>query len=152
MTSRAKKRAIEGLSDKVMPLLGEADRLAFAWLEAGLSEHGITLAEFRIVGVLLGEPQGVNQKELARRLGIAPPSVSVALAKLEKAGHVARTVSVADSRARDVRLAEQMPSIDGVIELIGALEAKALAGVRRKDLEVTRATLNRIVENLSKPS
>ena len=87
------------LATALMPAIARADRLGFAWLEAKLRPKGITVADFRIVGSLLGEQEGLSQRELAARLGVRPPTVSVALDKLEQAGIVERLPSASDARA-----------------------------------------------------
>ena len=55
---------------------------------------------------ILGEGQGMTQRELTERLGIQPGSASELVGKLERAGYIRRTVSETDRRTADIRLTE----------------------------------------------
>lgn len=144
----ASRSSVKSLGGQLMALIARADRLAFRDLAAALAPLGVTLADFRVVGALMGEAEGLGQKELASRLGIEPATLSVALAKLERAGHVERTVAEHDSRARVVRLAAGAAAFPDVLAQVADLERRAAAGISDKDLAVTRRVLQRVIENL----
>lgn len=59
----------------------------------------------RILIILL-ETGGMTQRELTRRLGIQPGSVSEVIGKLEAAQFVVRTPSAADRRTTEIQLTE----------------------------------------------
>lgn len=56
-----------------------------------------------------------SQKELARRLNITPPAVTVALRKLEELGYVEKAIDKKDQRATVIKLTEK--GVDTVNEL-----------------------------------
>ena len=74
----------------------------------------LSVAGFRLVGELMRSPEGLGQNELARRLGVRPPTVSTAVSKLEEGGIVERTPNPADARAHLVRLRSKAPLARGV--------------------------------------
>lgn len=55
---------------------------------------------------ILSEAGSMTQRELTERLGIQPGSASEVIGKLEKAGLIQRTTSVADRRTADILLTE----------------------------------------------
>lgn len=71
--------------------------------------------------ITLLEVGAVTQRELTRRLGIQPGSVSEVLAKLEKNGLILRTENLQDRRTTDLTLTDQ-----------GRLLAQEAAGRRKK--------------------
>jgi DNA-binding MarR family transcriptional regulator len=89
---------------------------------------------------------------LAARLGLEPATISVAIGKLETAGHVERTTDPDDARARRVKLKKKGAGLGHVLRILEELESTALAGISDKDLATARRVLNRISENLNQPS
>jgi len=78
-------------------------------LAQGLTELGLTLAEFRLIGEVLTTPEGLRQSQLAERLGVRPPTVSAAVKRMEASGLLRREVDPDDPRARRVFLADGAP-------------------------------------------
>ncbi|MGN0182672.1 MAG: MarR family winged helix-turn-helix transcriptional regulator [Candidatus Ornithomonoglobus sp.] len=56
--------------------------------------------------IILHENGGMTQRELTERLGIQPGSASEVIGKLEKAGLIQRTESMADRRTADIQLTQ----------------------------------------------
>ncbi|MCE9580346.1 MAG: MarR family transcriptional regulator [Deltaproteobacteria bacterium] len=139
---------LRALARWLLPAVARLDRLASRALEEGLAAHGITLPQFRIVGALLGETTGLTQRELAARIRVEAPTLSVAVAKLEAAGVVERAADPTDGRAWRVRLASKGDRIAPVIETLRTLEQRATAGISAEDLVATRRVLDRVVHNL----
>ena len=59
----------------ILPTVSKLQRLLNVPLERAVRSQGLTLSEFRIVGLLMGEEQGYSQKALAQQLGISSPSM-----------------------------------------------------------------------------
>lgn len=133
----------------VMPLLTRASRLGYALLAPRLQSEGISLADFRLVGALLGEPTGVSQRELAARLEVRPPTVSAAVDKLVAAGVVERLPSPDDARAYRVRLAKRARGLGAALAHVQALEERALRGLSAVERAELRRLLALVVDNLS---
>jgi DNA-binding MarR family transcriptional regulator len=133
-----------------MPLLTKASRLGFAVLAPSLERAGISLADFRLVGVLLGETAGLSQRELAARLEVRPPTISAAVDKLVAAGLLERLASPTDARAVSVRLTPDAHGrgLGAALEHVQALEVRALRGFSAAEKKVLTALLERVVDNL----
>jgi DNA-binding MarR family transcriptional regulator len=69
-------------------------------------EIGITPAQAGVLRIL-GRQPGINQRDLARRLGAVQSRVVVLIDGLESAGHVVRERSSTDRRNYELRLTEQ---------------------------------------------
>jgi hypothetical protein len=117
--------------------LAEAFRVR---LEQELASLGLSASGFRLVGELMREPGGLRHGELARRLGVKPPSVSTMVARLEATGVVTTTSDPADARATRVCLAPGAPLGPGV-EVLARLDS-VLAG---KDGRAARAETARLL-------
>ncbi|PCJ47572.1 MAG: hypothetical protein COA99_00760 [Moraxellaceae bacterium] len=115
-------------------------------IEKPLERFGVSLQEFRITGLLMGE-KPINQKELAKMLSVKPATLSVAVNKLEEKGVLERRVSAEDKRVNYLALCEGLDfsEIEGV--LITA-EKKMLTGISEKDIDTTRETLKKMILNL----
>ncbi len=114
-----------------------------ARLAEALAPMGLSVAAFRLIGEVTLAPEGLRQSELAARLGVRPPTVSVAVKRLEELGLVTRTVDPRDPRARLVRIHPQAPLEHGMA-LIEALDAQLygdLDAAGRADLDATLAGL-----------
>ena len=62
---------------------------------------------YRAILFSLAESDGVTQLEIAKRVGIKPPTVSIALAKMESEGYVLRTHLKGDLRKSVVTLTDK---------------------------------------------
>ena len=103
-------------------------------LATELAGFGLSVAAFRLIGEVMREPEGLRQGELARRLGVRPPTVSTAVARLEKDGLVRRVPDPDDPRARRVHLNPDAPLLPG-LEMLGRLESVLVDGLDKDEFE-----------------
>ncbi len=139
---------LTAFSRLILPTVSKLQRLLSPSLEKALNEHGLTLAEFRIVGLLMGEEQGHSQKELANQLGISSPSMSVSINNLEKKQWIQKVTDHHDQRIKRIKVSPQANFSD-IATLINQLESQAVKGVTKKELETTQRVLEKIIENIS---
>ena len=132
----------------ILPTISKVQRLLSPSLEKVVSGQGLTLAEFRIVGVLMGEEQGYSQKELALQLGISSASMSVSINSLEKKQWIQRITDHSDQRVKRIKVSPKA-NFDDIAQLIYQLEAQATKGITKKDLDTTQQVLMKIIENIS---
>ncbi|MFT4976082.1 MAG: MarR family transcriptional regulator for hemolysin [Myxococcota bacterium] len=116
-------------------------------LGAELSTMGLSVAAFRLIGVLMLEPDGLRQGEIARRLGVRPPSVSAALARLEQSGMVVRSPDPDDPRARLVQLAPGV-SLSAGVDVFGKMEAALTEGFTDEELAGVHKLLAQLTQRL----
>lgn len=151
MSSPAHKNAMAELKKLLLPHVSRAERLVSKALAERLEQHGLSLAQFRIVGALLGEEEGLTQTELAERLGVSLPTLSVALAKLEEAGAVGRIADPEDARAKRVRATPGGAQLRSIIREVMRLDADLVKGIDPQDLATTVRVLQTIEARLTKP-
>jgi DNA-binding MarR family transcriptional regulator len=140
---------VEQIAQSAMPLVARIDRLATEWLAKRLAVHGISMSEFRIVGMLLGEGKGLTQTELAKRLRIENSSLSVAITKMEAKGVVVRDPDPVDSRVKRIRCSD-ISQFDEIFLLLATLDQIAMAGLIQAERETLSSALQKIGRNLSK--
>ena len=131
----------------ILPTISKVQRLLSVNLESEIKHHDLTLAEFRIVGVLMGEEKGYSQKQLAQKLDISAPSLSVSIASLEKKHWIQRISDEEDLRIKRIRVSPQA-NFAGIADLISTLEGQATKGISQKDLTTTQTVLTKIISNV----
>ena len=114
-----------------------------ARLAAALAPMGLSVAAFRLIGEVTTSPRGLRQSELAARLGVRPPTVSVAVKRLEALGLVTRVVDPRDPRARLVRVHPHAPLEHGMA-LIADLDARLYGDLDPQGRAALDTTLARL--------
>lgn len=112
-----------------------------------LSQHGLSVAGFRLVGELMSSPAGLRHGELARRLRVKPPSVTAMVAKLQAAGLVTTVSDPGDARATRVTFAPGAPLGPG-LEVLGRLDRALLGEGGRRSRSALERTLGRLTARL----
>ena len=116
-------------------------------LAAELSSFGLSVAAFRLIGVVMMEPGGLRQGEIARRLGVRAPTVSAAVARLEKDGLIVRSPDPDDPRARLVSLAPNAPLKPG-FDVLRQMEALLTEGLNSEEVRATEEMVERLSKSL----
>ena len=139
---------LAAFSKLILPTISKVQRLLSVCLESEIKHHDLTLAEFRIVGLLMGEEKGYSQKELAKKLAISAPSLSVSIANLENKQWIDRFADEQDLRIKRIRVS---PNADfaGIAGVISTLEGQATKGISQQDLKTTQAVLAKILFNIN---
>lgn len=128
--------------------IARVDRTALQLIQERLAERGVTLAEFRLIGALLGESVGLTQRELADRLQITAASLSALVSRLEHKRLVERTPDESDARAFRVRCTPRIAEYDWVQDVVVEVERRATRGIPEAELETTRRVLAAMIGNL----
>ena len=139
---------LNAFNSLILPSISKVQRLFSIIMESKIKPHDLTMAEFRIVGLLMGEEQGFSQKQLAQKLSISSPSLSVSIASLDKKQWLQRINDEHDLRVKRVRI---HPDADfsGIASLITSLESQATKGISKKDLLVTQKVLSKMMTNIN---
>lgn len=135
----------------VLPTISKVQRLMGAVLETEIKQHDLTMAEFRIVGLLMGEDKGLMQKTLAAKLDISAPSLSATIASLEAKKWIQRINDETDLRVKRIQI-HAKADFSSIANVITSLEGLATKGISQKDLKTTHATLNKIILNITQTS
>lgn len=145
MASRATGRPrIAGASDlSAVDGLAQLSFLVYSCLERRAAEHGLSIVQTRLLGVLRDRRPGVN--ELARLLALDKSSVSGLVDRAERRGLIARTPSPTDRRAVRIELTDHGRSFAS--DVATAFEADVTTILDRLPA-ADRAQLSRLVSRL----
>lgn len=129
-------------------LLREANNAFNRLLRDRLSVHDVTFAQFQHLRQLWNE-DGLNQVELARRIGIEKASSTSVLDQLEQRGFISRTRDATDRRKLNIRLTADGAALENDL-WARAAEANAIArqGFTRAEMIALFDLVGRIIENI----
>lgn len=148
------KRTME-VSDEKKPItttpmmvLNDVARLACGLVEDGAPTQFMQNSS-RLILRVLAQRGGICQLDLARATHLKPPTISVALSKMEAEGLVTRTVDGTDGRATRVYLTDKGISInEQLYERIRDVDSAAIEGLTVEECEALLATLEKMRTNL----
>ena len=113
-----------------------------------LRERRVTSAQWAFLRILWNE-DGINQKELAERVGVHQTTTVPAIAILERNGYIRRERSTDDRRNVMIHVTDAGRRLaHELIPFATAHNRKALAGFTREDVDTLMALLLRVQTNL----
>ena len=113
--------------------------------ESNLSEIRLSLAEFRVLGVLMGTGPRL-MVTLAMEQGMSAPGMTMVVDKLEEAGLVRRVRSDADRRAINVAITGKGgEKLKRAMKLHDKLVERAVDGLSTQEIDSFLTTLNRVI-------
>ncbi len=114
-----------------------------------LAQHGLTIAMWRVLAAL-SDHGALRQVDLGALTSIDVSTLSRLVSRLIAMRLVSRLRSANSSREVAVRLTAQGESLVAtLIPVARALEKRAIAGLRKRELAAAKAALRRIYANLS---
>ena len=133
----------------IQSLMMEISRMYMEKCFMKLKKLGIHPRQIPILAVLYKE-NGCSQKELAARLGVKPPTVTVSIQRLEKSGLLIRKQDEKDQRVSRIFLSEEGRAIikEGM-QMAREGEKQILAGFSESELCLMRRFCMQIKENIA---
>jgi len=129
----------------LLTLFTQAAKLLREAADEAMSQHGVRVGQ-HIVLSALWEQDGLTPGEIARRLGIATPTIVNTATRMEEAGLVARQPDPADARLVRLYLTPRGRSVrEPVRAARAALERHATASLTAAELATLRAALTKII-------
>lgn len=99
--------------------------------------------------VVLRSEGGLSQKELAKRMGVTPPSMTATLKKMEKQGYVLREQDEKDQRITRIRISDQgIECLNGLQHMMRNLEKRLYEGISAEERQEMKETLLKMRENV----
>ncbi|MDD5803363.1 MAG: MarR family transcriptional regulator [Clostridia bacterium] len=132
----------------IQRMMMEISRMYMEKCFGKLKNLGIHPRQMPILAVLW-RGDGCSQKELAKELGVKPPTVTVSIQRLEKAGIIIRKQDEKDQRVSRIYLSEEGRSIikEGM-RMAKEGEQQLLAGFSESELCLMRRFCVQIKENI----
>jgi MarR family transcriptional regulator for hemolysin len=117
----------ETVQERFGKAIGEVGRAWRAKLDQRLKPLGLSQSKWRALLYVSRAPQGINQTDLARMLGIEAPTATRLLNQLEEAGWVKRRILPEDARVKMVQVTAKAKKIIVRIDLeVGELRAETV--------------------------
>jgi len=97
----------------------------------------------------LAHCDGITQLDLSRTVRLTPPTVSIALRKMETAGYVTRTADCDDLRQTKVFLTEKGRQIDeGIRDSFKAIDEQSVKGLSDEEKATLKSLLIKVRANV----
>ena len=117
-----------------------------------LLETGLYAGQENVIE-LLAANEAMTPGQIAKALGVRPPTITKTIARLEEQGFVQRAPSANDGRQVQVTLSENGRAIlEAVADARRKAEKEAMRGIKKKDRKQLVAFLAAIAVNLATPS
>lgn len=102
-----------------------------------------------VILFMLGCKGGLSQKQLAQEIGITPPSMTVALRKMEESGFILREPDDEDQRVIRIRLSEKGKQyVDEIKSILEEMEELLYEGISSEERMLFRRLLIEMRDNL----
>lgn len=102
-----------------------------------------------VILFMLGCKGGLSQKQLAQEIGITPPSMTVALRKMEESGFILREPDDEDQRVIRIRLSEKGKQyVDEITSILEEMEELLYEGISPEERMLFRRLLIEMRDNL----
>lgn len=110
--------------------------------EPALAAHGLKASTFDLLSTIHAAGPNATQAEIARRLGIRPPSLTEALRGLK---HLVEQVpSETDSRVKHLRITDRgKTALAATVKAVEAVSRAITAGIDREQLALTTEVLRK---------
>lgn len=94
---------------------------------------------------------GLSQKELAKRVGVTPPSMTAALKKLEKQGYILREQDEKDQRITRIQISDAgIQCMEGLKSMMRNLETGLYEGISKEERRELQQILLKMRDNILK--
>jgi len=137
----------EGVKESPPMLINEISHLFRAKMRE--SDNEMQQESTRLIIINLARKDGVTQLDLVKLTHLRPPTVSVALGKLEKLGYITRSTDRVDMRAVRVFLTEKGRELDrNTIKRILAADEILMKGITQEESRVLTSLLAKMRDNI----
>jgi DNA-binding MarR family transcriptional regulator len=130
-------------------LLRQANTVFRMQMERALSDYGVTPPQFSVMTMLVAYP-GISNADIARLSMLTPPTVSVIVGNLERAGLVVRTPHEVHGRIQQIEVTEEGKSLLAKCrKRVQVLEKELVAGLNVEEEVVVKKWLTSIAMHAS---
>ncbi|HEY0845031.1 MAG TPA: MarR family transcriptional regulator [Noviherbaspirillum sp.] len=145
-----RKTGDEGLQRELGQMIGNLSRAWRYEINQRLKPFGLNQSMQQVLMQLHRNPDGLVQRELARKLGIEGPTLVRLLDQLEKQGLIRRTPASDDKRMKTCVLTPKAVRKLGIIDhIMTELRTIMMQGVAPSETEAALEIVQRMYRNLS---
>jgi DNA-binding MarR family transcriptional regulator len=118
-------------------------------LQMRISDHGISHGQWTFLRILW-QRDGLTQRELSVLAGLMEPTTHTAILRLEELGYVTRRYLPGNRKKRHIFLTDAGRALEAkLVPLAEMTNAVAVSDIPPGDIDITRRTLLKIIENLA---
>jgi DNA-binding MarR family transcriptional regulator len=122
-------------------LLRQANTVFRMQMERALSDYGVTPPQFAVMTMLVAYP-GISNADIARLSMLTPPTVSVIVGNLERAGLIVRTPHQVHGRIQQIEVTEKAKSLLAKCrKRVQVLEEALVADMNKEEQSVVKRWL-----------
>jgi MarR family transcriptional regulator, transcriptional regulator for hemolysin len=148
-SKRTKQADPSALRRELGQTIGDVSRAWRYEMNLRLKPFGLNLSMRQVLVLLHRHPQGLVQKELARKLGIEEPTLARLLDQLEKKEWVKRMPCEDDKRCKYSKLTPKAAKQIQIIEKLSRqLRKEMMQGLEQAEMEAGLQILSRMRTNL----
>ncbi|MEX0923671.1 MAG: MarR family transcriptional regulator [Rhodovibrionaceae bacterium] len=137
-----------GAKERLSALTKEAMRAYGRSMQIRLIDHNVSIGHWLFLRTLWANP-GLTQRELSERVGLMESTTFSALKALEKLGYVTRKKKPGNRKKVHIYLSEEGQRLEKVLQpLADELNQTAVAEISEDEIEVTKHTLTKVIDNL----
>lgn len=115
----------------------------------GMSEEKHLKSTYQVLLRVISQEDGLSQLEIANRVHLAPPTVSITLQKMEKEGLISREPDPEDLRQVKVHITDEGRAMDDVVvHAAKATEKIILKGITQEELDTIYPILAKMKDNI----
>lgn len=141
---------VNGVAETLTGQAGLLTELLTSAVEPHLKKVDISLSTFELLTAIRAAGGKAKQVDIARRLGVTPPSLCEAVKAAVGRGLVSQVVSPTDARAKTLRLSPKGHStVRNILEAVNQAEREMVVGIDPDELQLTVETLRRVNRNLA---
>ena len=142
---------MDDVSETLSGQAGLLCELLTSAIEPHLKRADMTLSTFELLSTVHALRNRGTQADVARRLGITPPSLSESVKAAQKMGLVDQVPSTRDGRAKVLHLSPLgTKSLNAVLRAVRTAETEMLAGLSASDTAVAIRVLRQANKNLAR--
>jgi DNA-binding MarR family transcriptional regulator len=136
-------------NDRLAHLVRDAGRACMRALQLRLAEHSVSFGHWTFLRILW-RSDGLTQRDLSVQAGVMEPTTFAALKTMEKLGLVTRKQAPRNKKNVYIWLTRKGRALEKkLVPLAEDVNRVAVRGVKASDVDVTRATLLALIENLT---
>ena len=137
------------LGDSIIGRASLLSELAASHVEVILREYGLGFGAFDLLAAASAAAERASQADLARRLGIAPPSLSEMVQTLSRKGLIEQVSSSEDRRTKQIALTARGKEVfSKCLEAVAESDRVATQGIEAQELEIAVRVLQTAIRNL----
>jgi DNA-binding MarR family transcriptional regulator len=139
------------MNDSLVAQAGLLVELMTAALEPELEAAGITLATFDLLSAVHGAGGNATQADVARRLGVTPPTLSESVKAAVQRGLLEQAPDASDGRLKRLRLTGKGARVlSRILDGVSRTEETMRQGLDPQEISAAREVLRRATRNLAR--